>query len=30
VDGRVEPQQDALAFAHWLAVPGVTGRGSRC
>jgi len=30
VDGWVEPQQDALAFAHWLAMPWVTGRGSRC
>src|SRR5215472_3057488 len=25
VDGRVQPQQDALAFAHGVTVPAVTG-----
>src|SRR5690242_18114395 len=30
VDGRVQPQQDALAFGHRGSVPAVTGRGCRC
>ena len=30
VDGWVQPQQDALTFAHRVTVPAVTGRGSRC
>jgi hypothetical protein len=30
VDGRVQPQQDALAFGHRGSPAGVTGKGCRC
>ena len=30
VHGRIEPQQHALALAHRVTVPAVTGTGCRC
>jgi len=30
MDGGIEPQQDALALAHVVTVPALTGTGSRC